>query len=31
MVSKQEEENKLALIPKSEKYIEYMLNVMIKR
>ena len=30
MVSKQEEENKLALIPKSEKYIEYMLDVMIK-
>ena len=30
MVSKQEEENKLALIPKAEKYIEYMLDVMIK-
>ena len=30
MVSKQEQENKLALIPKSEKYIEYMLEVMIK-
>ena len=30
MVSKQEQENKLALIPKSEKYIEYMLDVMIK-
>ena len=30
MVSKQEEENKLALIPKSEKYIEYMLDIMIK-
>ena len=30
MVSKQEEENRLALIPKSETYIEYMLDVMIK-
>ena len=30
MVSKQEQENKLALIPKSEKYIEYMLDVMIR-
>ena len=30
MVSKKEQENKLALIPKSEKYIEYMLDVMIK-
>ncbi len=30
MVSKQEEENKLALIPKSEKHIEYMLDVMVK-
>ena len=30
MVSKQEQENKLALIPKSEKYIEYMLDTMIK-
>ena len=30
MVSKQEQENKLALIPKAEKYIEYMLDVMIK-
>ena len=30
MVSKQEQEDKLALIPKSEKYIEYMLDVMIK-
>ena len=30
MVSKEEQENKLALIPKSEKYIEYMLDVMIK-
>ena len=30
MVSKQEQESKLALIPKSEKYIEYMLDVMIK-
>lgn len=30
MVSKQEQENKLALIPKSEKYIEYILDVMIK-
>lgn len=30
MVSKQEQENKLALIPKSEAYIEYMLDVMIK-
>ena len=30
MVSKQEQENKLALIPKTEKYIEYMLDVMIK-
>ena len=30
MVSKQEQENKLALIPKSEKYIEYMLDLMIK-
>ena len=30
MVSKQEQENKLALIPNSEKYIEYMLDVMIK-
>ena len=30
MVSKEERENKLALIPKAEKYIEYMLDVMIK-
>ena len=30
MVSKQEQENKLVLIPKTEKYIEYMLDVMIK-
>lgn len=30
MVSKEEQENKLILIPKSEKYIEYMLDVMIK-
>ena len=30
MVSKQEQENKLALIPKSEKYIEYMLDIMIR-
>ena len=30
MVSKQEQENKLALIPKTEKYIEYMLDVMMK-
>lgn len=30
MVSKQEQENKLALIAKSEKYIEYMLDIMIK-
>ena len=30
MVSKQEQENKLALIPKTEKYIEYMLDIMIK-
>ncbi len=30
MFSKQEEENKLALIPKAEKYIEYMLDIMIK-
>lgn len=30
MVSKKEQENKLALIPKSEAYIEYMLDVMIK-
>ena len=30
MVSKQEQENKLALIPKSEKYIEYMLDVIIR-
>ena len=30
MVSKQEQENKLALIPKTERYIEYMLDVMIK-
>ena len=30
MVSKEEQENKLALIPKSEKYIEYMLDIMIK-
>ena len=30
MVSKQEQENKLALIPKSERYIEYMLDIMIK-
>ena len=29
MVSKEEQENKLILIPKSEKYIEYMLDVMI--
>ena len=30
MVSKQEQENKLALIPKTEKYIEYMLDVILK-
>ena len=30
MVSKQEQENKLALIPKTERYIEYMLDIMIK-
>ena len=30
MVSKEEQENKLVLIPKAEKYIEYMLDVMIK-
>ena len=30
MVSKKEQENKLALIPKSEKYIEYILDIMIK-
>ena len=30
MVSKEEQENKLALIPKSERYIEYMLDIMIK-
>lgn len=30
MVSKQEQENKLSLIPKAEKYIEYMLDIMIK-
>lgn len=30
MVSKQEQENKLALIPKTEKYIEYMLDIMLK-
>ena len=30
MVSKQEQENKLVLIPKAEKYIEYMLDVIIK-
>lgn len=30
MISKEEQENKLALIPKSEKYIEYMLDIMIK-
>ena len=30
MVSKQEQENKLALIPKTEKYVEYMLDIMIK-
>lgn len=30
MVSKEEQENKLALIPKSEKYIDYMLDIMIK-
>ena len=30
MVSKEEQENKLALIPKSEKYIEYILDIMIK-
>ena len=30
MVSKQEQENKLSLIPKTEKYIEYMLDIMIK-
>ena len=30
MVSKQEQENKLTLIPKAEKYIEYILEVLIK-
>ena len=30
MVSKQEQENKLALIPKAEKYIEYMLDIIMK-
>ena len=30
MVSKKEQENRLALIPKAEKYIEYMLDIMIK-
>ncbi len=30
MVPKEEQENKLALIPKSERYIEYMLDIMIK-
>ena len=30
MVSKQEQENKLALIPKTEKYLEYMLDIMLK-
>ena len=30
MVSKQEQENKLSLIPKTEKYIEYMLDIIIK-
>ena len=30
MVSKQEQENKLSLIPKAEKYIEYMLDIIIK-
>ena len=30
MVSKQEQENKLKLIPKTEKYIEYILNLLIK-
>ena len=30
MVSKQEQENKLVLIPKTEKYVEYMLDIMIK-
>ena len=30
MVHKQEQENKLKLIPKSEKYIEYMLQVILK-
>lgn len=30
MISKEEQENKLVLIPKTEKYIEYMLEIMIK-
>ena len=30
MVSKQEQENKLKLIPKTEKYIQYILNLLIK-
>lgn len=30
MVSKQEQENKLQLIPKTEKYIEYMLQIIFK-
>lgn len=30
MISKEDQENKLVLIPKAEKYIEYMLDVMIK-
>ena len=30
MVHKQEQENKLKLIPKAEKYIEYMLQVILK-
>lgn len=30
MIPKEEQENKLVLIPKAEKYIEYMLDVMIK-
>ena len=30
MVSKQEQKNKLSLIPKTEKYIEYMLDIIIK-
>ncbi len=30
MIPKEEQENKLVLIPKAEKYIEYMLDIMIK-